>query len=89
MQIAELSHLITEALYLALLVSAPALGVALVIGLITAVFSAATQVSDQSLSFVPKLVGVSVVLAVFGGWMATQLVGFTDQLWRAIPVLVS
>lgn len=84
----ELSRLIAESLYLVLWVSAPALGVALVVGLVVAVLSAATQVQEQSLTFVPKLVGVSLVLAVAGGWMASQLVGFTDQLWRAIPTLV-
>ena len=52
------------------------------------VLSATTQVQEQSLSFVPKLVGVSLVLAAAGGWMAGQLVGFTDQLWTAIPTLV-
>lgn len=84
-----LSRLIAEALYLALWVSAPALVVALVVGLVVAVLSAATQVQEQSLTFVPKLVGVSIVLAVFGSWMATQLVGFTEHLFLAIPTLVS
>jgi flagellar biosynthetic protein FliQ len=84
----ELSRLITESLYLVLWVSAPALGVALVVGLVVAVLSAATQVQEQSLTFVPKLVGVALVLAVTGGWMAGRLVGFTEQLWRAIPALV-
>lgn len=84
----ELSRLIAESLYLVLWVSAPALAVALIVGLTVAVLSAATQVQEQSLTFVPKLVGVSLVLAVGGGWMATQLVAFTDELWRAIPTLV-
>jgi len=83
-----LSRLIAEGLYLALYASAPALGVALLIGLAVAVLSTATQVQEQSLSFVPKLVGVALVLALAGGWMAEQLVGFTGQLWRAIPALV-
>lgn len=84
----ELSRLVTESLYLALWVSAPALLAALAIGTLTAVLSAATQVQEQSLTFVPKLVGVALVLAVAGGWMAAQLVGFTDQLWTSIPALV-
>ncbi|HJL14914.1 MAG TPA: type III secretion system export apparatus subunit SctS [Sandaracinaceae bacterium LLY-WYZ-13_1] len=84
----ELSRLIAESLYLVLWVSAPALAVALVVGLGVAILSAATQVQEPSLTFVPKLVGVALVLAVTGGWMAGQLVGFTDTLWRAIPALV-
>jgi flagellar biosynthesis protein FliQ len=85
---AELTRVITESLYLALWVSAPVLAAALVIGLAVSVLSASTQVQEQSLTFVPKLVGVSIVLAIGGGWMAAQLIGFTDQLWRAIPALV-
>ena len=88
MSLAELTRLTSESLYLVLLMSAPALGAALVIGTLVAVLSAATQVQEQSLTFVPKLVGVSIVLAAAGGWMASQLIGFTDQLWTAIPLLV-
>lgn len=89
MPLSDLARLSSEALYLALWVSAPALLVALIIGLATSILSTATQIQEQSLSFVPKLIGVSVALAVFGGWMATQVVAFTDQLWRAIPALTS
>lgn len=84
----SLTRLIAESLYLVLYVSAPVLAVAMVVGLVVSVLSAATQVQDQSLAFVPKLVAVSLVLALSGGWMAGELVGFTDHLWRAIPALV-
>lgn len=89
MNAAELTRLISESLYLVLLLSAPVLLAALVIGGVIGVLSAATQVQEQSLAFVPKLVGVSLVLALFGGWMAAELALFTDHLWRAIPALVS
>ncbi|GAB5549327.1 MAG: flagellar biosynthetic protein FliQ [Sandaracinaceae bacterium] len=88
MNAADLSRLIAESLYLVLWVSAPALVVAMVTGLTVAVLSAATQVQEQSLTFVPKVALVSLTLALVGGWMATQLVGFTEQLWRSIPGLV-
>lgn len=88
MSLDELTRLTSETLYLVLLISAPALATALVIGALTAVLSAATQVQEQTLTFVPKLVGVSLVLAAAGGWMASRLIGFTDQLWTAIPALV-
>lgn len=89
MTVDELTRLIAESLYLALLISAPALVAALVVGAIVSVLSAATQVQEQSLSFVPKLAIVALVLVMFGGWMAGELIGFTDTLWRAIPTLVS
>lgn len=84
----ELTRLTAETLYLALLVSAPVLAVSLVVGLLVGLLQAVTQVQEQTLSFVPKLVAVALVLAVGGGWMGGELVRFTDTLWRAIPVLV-
>ena len=88
MPAAELIRLTSESLLLALLVSAPVLGAAAVIGLVIGVLGAATQVQDQSLSFAPRLAIVALVLAVAGGWMAGELVAFTDALWRALPELV-
>lgn len=85
---AELTRLTAETLYLVLLVSAPVLVVSLLVGLAIGVLQAATQVQEQALTFVPKLVAVGVTLAVGGGWMGGQLLRFTDGLWRSIPLLV-
>jgi len=85
---AELTRLAAESLYLVLLVSAPALGVALVVGFALGLLQAVTQVQEQTLAFVPKLVAVALVLAVTGTWMSGEIVRFTDTLWRAIPQLV-
>lgn len=88
MAAAELTRLAAESLYLVLLVSAPALGVALVVGFALGLLQAVTQVQEQTLSFVPKLVAVALVLAATGTWMSGEIVRFTDTLWRAIPLLV-
>ncbi|MEM6955890.1 MAG: type III secretion system export apparatus subunit SctS [Myxococcota bacterium] len=85
---AELTRLTAEALYLVLLVSAPALLVALVVGFIIALLQAVTQVQEQTLSFVPKLVAVGGALVAFGGWMGAQLLRFTESLWTALPTLI-
>lgn len=85
---AELSRLTAETLYLVLLVSAPVLGVSLVIGLLVGLAQAVTQVQEQTLSFVPKLVGVALALVIAGGWMGAQLIRFTEGIWTAIPDLV-
>lgn len=85
---AELTRLTAETLYLVLLVSGPPLLVALAIGLVVGLLQAVTQVQEQTLSFVPKLVAVATVLVVGGGWMGGQLLRFTDRLWRAIPDLM-
>lgn len=85
----ELARLTAETLYLVLLVSAPALIVSLAIGLFVGLLQAVTQVQEQTLSFVPKLVGVAIALVVGGGWMGAQLIRFTDAIWTAIPQLVT
>lgn len=69
-QIASLAH---RAIYIAAIVSMPILLVCLAIGVIISVFQAATQIHEQSLTFVPKIVGLILVLAIAGTWMATQL----------------
>ena len=84
----ELVLLSAETLYLVLLVSAPALTASLVVGLGVGLLQAITQVQEQTLSFVPKLVAVAAVLVLTGGWMSAELVRFTGELWGAIPMLV-
>lgn len=84
---AELSRLAAEALYLVLWVSAPALLVSLVVGFVVGLLQALTQVQDQTLGFVPKLVAVAAALAITGGWMGSELVRFTETLWLSIPQL--
>lgn len=88
MDVADLTRLAAETLYLVLLVSAPVLIVSLAVGLTVGLVQAVTQVQEQTLSFVPKLVAVGITLAVGGAWMGGQLVRFTDALWQQIPLLV-
>jgi flagellar biosynthetic protein FliQ len=72
-------------LYHLLLVAAPLLGVALVVGLVVSIFQAATQINEATLSFVPKIVAAVVVLAIFGPWMMTTLVEYMRRTLLAIP----
>jgi flagellar biosynthetic protein FliQ len=77
-----------QALELTLMVSAPLLLSALVIGLVVSIFQAATQINEMTLSFIPKLVGMFVVLIVAGPWMVTLLVDYIQRLFNSIPYLV-
>ncbi len=77
-----------EGLYLTLLVSAPVLIATMVVGLVVSVLQAATQVQEQTLSFVPKLVAVFVTLAIMGPWIGAQLVRFTQTVLEAFPLVV-
>ena len=74
-----------KALYLLLTVSAPILLVVLVVGLVVSIFQAATQINEATLSFVPKVIGAVVVLAVAGPWMMTTLVDYLRSVLMSIP----
>ncbi|HEX4404934.1 MAG TPA: flagellar biosynthetic protein FliQ [Polyangia bacterium] len=76
-----------EGLLLVLLLSAPPLLASMAVGLVTGVVQAATQIHDQALAFVPKLVVVLLVLAMMGPVLGAQLVRFTDALLLAIPTV--
>jgi len=77
-----------EALLLVLLISGPAIAAALVVGLLVSVVQAATQIQEQTLTFVPKVCAVVLVLAVAGLWMVNLLTRFASGLLGAIPELV-
>jgi flagellar biosynthetic protein FliQ len=77
-----------QALELTLLVSAPLLLTALVIGLIVSIFQAATQINEMTLSFIPKLVGMFAVLIISGPWMIGILLDYMTRLFSSIPYLV-
>ncbi len=76
MTITEATLLGREALFTVLLVGGPALLVTLAVGTLLSVLQAVTQVHEQTLSFLPKLLAVALVLAVAAGWMAGELVRF-------------
>lgn len=78
-----------QAIQLTLLVAAPLLLVALVVGLVISIFQAATQINEATLSFIPKLMAVFAALVVAGPWMLAQLVAFMRELFSSIPQLVA
>ena len=76
------------AIELTLLMAAPPLLAALLMGLLISVFQAATQINEMTLSFIPKLVAIFVVLVVFGPWMLSLLVDYTRNLIGSIPTMI-
>lgn len=84
----SLTAITQEALYLVLITSAPAVVLSLVVGLIVAVFQAATHIQEQTLSFAPKVIVVFGSLAIGGGWMGSQLVRFATQLFDRFPSML-
>lgn len=84
----QLNTILQQALYLVILVSAPPVMIALLVGLIVAVFQATTQIQEQTLSFAPKLVAVFGILALLGPWIGMQLVRFTFHVFDQFPALI-
>ncbi len=77
-----------QAVEMTLLLSAPLLLAALLIGLVVSIFQAATQINEQTLSFIPKLVGVFLVLLAAGPWMLQLMVDYVRRLFESIPQLI-
>ncbi len=77
-----------RALEMTILLAAPLLLAALIIGLLVGVFQAATQINEMTLSFIPKLIGMAGTLVVAGPWMLKTIVGYTRELFESIPGLI-
>lgn len=78
-----------DAMEITLMVSAPILLTVLIIGLVVSIFQAATQINEQTLSFIPKLVGVFVALAFAGPWMLTTMVDYMHIVFSSIPAMAN
>lgn len=77
-----------QALEITLLVSAPPLLAALVVGLVVSIFQAATQINEMTLSFIPKLLAMFLVLLISGPWMIGMLTDYMTRLFSSIPYMV-
>ncbi len=77
-----------EAVYTILLLAGPLLGASLLVGLLVSIFQATTQIQEQTLTFVPKIVVVFLSLIIFGPWMLNLLIAFTGNLFAVIPRLM-
>jgi flagellar biosynthesis protein FliQ len=79
----------SRALEVTMLLAAPLLLVALITGLVVGAFQAATQINEMTLSFIPKLIAISVTLMIAGPWMLKVLVSYTRELFESIPALIN
>jgi flagellar biosynthetic protein FliQ len=80
--------LATQAMSLALKISLPLLGVGLLVGVIISIIQAVTQIQEQTLAFIPKVLAMAAVLVIGGPWMLNQLLAYTAELWSSIPNMV-
>ncbi len=81
-------NLASQAIMLALSVAGPLLVASLAIGLLVSVFQAVTQIQEQTLSLIPKIVGIVLVIVVLGPWMLDRIVTYTTNLYGSIPSMV-
>jgi flagellar biosynthetic protein FliQ len=80
--------LATQAMTLALKVGGPLLLAGLIIGLLVSIFQAVTQIQEQSLSFIPKIIGVAALIVLLGPWMLDQIISYAQNLYTSIPQLI-
>ncbi len=76
-----------EALWVAVLIAGPLLGIALIVGLVIGIIQAATSINEMTLSFIPKIAALVAVLVLFGSWQVSVIVDFTRKLYERIPTL--
>lgn len=81
-------HIAREALMMVVILSLPALGVAMLVGLMISILQATTQIQEQTLTFVPKMVAVFVTLIVAASWLLNIATNFTTRLFEQIPNLI-
>ncbi|HHT42805.1 MAG TPA: flagellar biosynthesis protein FliQ [Firmicutes bacterium] len=77
-----------EAVLTILLVAGPALGIGMLVGLLVSIFQATTQIQEQTLTFIPKIVAVLVSIVIFGPWMIRRLVDFAERLLGELPSFI-
>jgi flagellar biosynthetic protein FliQ len=84
----SVTEIAIQSILLATKLAGPILAVSLLIGLGVGLLQSATQIQEQTLTFVPKLIGIALVIVLAGNWMLTQLTGFTTNLFDMVPRLI-
>ena len=79
-------QLLNEMLWAAVLISAPVLGLTMLVGLLVSLIQVVTQIQEASLSFIPKIIAVVVVMVLFGPWMLKKLLQFSSGVIADIPM---
>lgn len=86
MTIADITEIMSQAMYIMIITAAPPLVVSMIIGLLISIFQTVTSIQEQTLTFVPKVLSIFLVLIIFGGWMIGNMTGFMENLWSDFSV---
>ncbi|MBO5621326.1 MAG: flagellar biosynthesis protein FliQ [Butyrivibrio sp.] len=79
--LADINQIVGEALMMVIRMSLPVLLTSMIIGLIISIFQTVTSIQEQTLTFVPKVLGVFTMIMIMGNWMLTELSGYINNLW--------
>ncbi|MCR4755710.1 MAG: flagellar biosynthesis protein FliQ [Lachnospiraceae bacterium] len=88
MTIDNVTQIMSHALYTIVITAAPVLLVSLAIGLIVSIFQTVTSIQEQTLTFVPKVLGIFLTLIILGHWMLNNMVEFLTDLWSQFPMYI-
>ncbi len=88
MTINDVTEIMSRGLYTIVITAAPVLLVSLVIGLIVSIFQTITSIQEQTLTFVPKVLGIFLTLILLGHWMLNNMVGFMNDLWADFTLYI-
>ncbi len=77
-----------DALTMVMLIAAPMLGLGLLVGVLVSIFQATTQIQEQTLVFIPKIIAIFVAILVFGPWMLSLMVDYTREIFINLPNMV-
>ncbi len=80
--------IVQRAIEVTVLVAAPMLAAALIVGLVVSIFQTATQINEMTLSFIPKLLAMIAVMVVAGPWMTSTMMDYIIRLYSSIPLLI-
>ncbi|MCB2286530.1 flagellar biosynthesis protein FliQ [Clostridium algidicarnis] len=83
-----LMGILKEAVSTGLMIAAPILAVSIIVGLLISIFQATTQIQEQTLTFVPKLIAIALVGLATGSWMLHKMMGFTERIFQIIATIV-
>lgn len=88
MTVDDVAMITQDALYLIIKVAAPILLVSLVIGLLVSIFQTVTSIQEQTLTFVPKILGIFLAIIILGHWMLNSMVEYMVQLWSDFTMYI-
>ena len=87
MSVGLIVTLLREGIFTVLVLAAPILFATLLVGLVVAIFQATTSIQEQTLTFVPKVITILIMLSLLGGWMFTVMANYTVNIFNLIPLL--